>query len=186
MPTTGITVDTAAFVVLAVTPSTVSVKLPSKVKTVTNSVIIIPNTQIVEEFKNFDNFDIFTSSDIPDIILKLVEINTTGNIKLDIVFPTKLINNRRIGCNTPAEVIDPVVSIKVISIGNRQFVNPTNFCTVSFTKTIQLEKLVRSIVVTNTNSTKYVICDTLFLLPNDSFILDKMLCIAIIIKTIPN
>lgn len=119
-------------------------------------------------------------------MLRLVEINTIGKIKFEIVFPTKLFNNKSIGCNTPAEVIAPVVNIKVISIGNKQFVNPTNFCTVSFTKTIQPEKLVRSIVVTNINSTKYVICDTLFLLPNDSFILDKMLCITIIIKTIPN
>ena len=156
-PTTGITVDTAAFVVFAVTPSTVSVKLPSNVNTVINKVIIIPNIHTDVEFKNFGIFDIFTSSEIPDIILKLVEINTTGRIKLDIVFPTKFISNRSIGCNTPADVIAPVVSIKVISIGSKQFVNPTKFCTVSFTKDMHPEKLVRSIVATSTNSTKYVI-----------------------------
>ena len=63
-PTTGITVDTAAFVVLAVTPSTVCVRLPSSDNTVTNSVIIIPNTHIVAEFKNLGILDIFISSDI--------------------------------------------------------------------------------------------------------------------------
>ena len=40
--------------------------------------------------------------------------------------------------NTPADVIDPVVSINVISIGNKLFVNPTKFCIVSFTKEMQL------------------------------------------------
>ena len=152
----------------------------------TNKVIIIPSTHTVAEFKNFGIFDIFISSDIPDIILKLVDINTNGKIKLDIVFPIKFINNKSIGCNTPADVIAPVASIRVINIGRRQLVNPTSFCTVSFTILIEPEKLVSNTVVTNTNSTKYVICDTPFLFSNESFILDNILCITIIIKTTPN
>ena len=123
----------------------------------TNKVIIIPSTHTVAEFKNFGIFDIFISSDIPDIILKLVDINTNGKIKLDIVFPIKFINNKSIGCNTPADVIAPVVSINVINIGSKEFVKPTKLCTVSFTREIQLEKLVSNIVATNINSTKYVI-----------------------------
>ena len=184
-PTTGITVDTAAFVVFAVTPSTVSVKPPSKVNTVTNNVIIIPNTHTVDEFKNFDIFDILISSDIPEIILKLVDINIIGKIKFDIVFPIMFVNNSSNGCKTPAEVIDPVVSINVNNIGSKEFINPTRFCTVSFTKDIQSEKLVSKIVATNINCTKYVICDTLFLFSKDSFIAVNRLCITIIINIIP-
>lgn len=183
-PTTGITVETAAFVVLAVTPSTVWVKLPSNESTVTNKVIIIPKVQMVDEFKNLDNLEIFISSDICEIMFKLVEINIIGNIKFEIVFPIKFISNNNIGCTTLAEVIAPVVSIKVINIGNKLLLKPTRFWIVSLTKEIQLEKLVSIIVVINMNSTKYVTWETL-LFSNESLIDDNMLCIIIIISTIP-
>lgn len=77
-----------------------------------------------------------------------------GSIKLDIAFPIKLISSNNIGCTTPADVIEPVVNIKVIKIGNKLLVNPTKFSMVSFTKEIQVEKLVNIIVTININSTK--------------------------------
>ena len=54
----------------------------------------------------------------------------------------------------------------------------------SLTKEIQLEKLVSIIVVINMNSTKYVTCETL-LFSNESLIDANILCIIIIINTIP-
>lgn len=183
-PTTGITVETAAFVVFAVTPSTVSVKLPSRDKTVINSVMIIPNIHTVLEFKNLDIFDILISSDILDIIFKLVDINIIGNIKLEIVFPIKLTNNSNIGCVILAEVIEPVVNINVIIIGIILLVKPTKFCIVSFTKEILFEKLLKTIVVININSTKYVTCNILLLFKL-LLIAFKILCMIIIINIMP-
>ena len=118
-------------------------------------------------------------------MLKDVEINTTGKTKFDIIFPIKLTNKSNIGWSTPADVIDPVVSINVINIGSKEFVKPTKFCIVSFTNDIELLKLVSRMVATNINSTKYVICDTLLLFSSESFILTSMLCITIIINIIP-
>ena len=114
-----------------------------------------------------------------------MEINIIGSIKFDIAFPIKLISINNAGCITPADVIAPVVSIKVIKIGNKLLVNPTKSCIVSFTKEIQFEKLENIIVAININCTKYVICETL-LFASESLTEFNILCIIIIISTIPN
>ena len=54
-PTTGMKLETAAFAVLAVIPSTELLKVPSMDKAHTKIVSIMPNTQTMEDFKNFDN-----------------------------------------------------------------------------------------------------------------------------------
>ncbi len=185
LPTTGITVDTAAFVVFAVTPSTVEVIFPSKDSTVTNSVNIIPNIHIVDEFKNFDSLDIFISSDTLDIIFSIVDINIIGIIKFDIMFPIKLISNIKIGCTTPDDAIEPVASINVIRIGNSKLTKPTSVCILSFTKNIVSENVFIIIVIINMHSTKYAIFDTELLL-SDSLIDCNILFIIIIINIIPN
>ena len=53
-PTTGIKFDTAAFVVLAVIPSTVLLRLPSTEANPTNIVSTIPNIHTIDELKNLD------------------------------------------------------------------------------------------------------------------------------------
>ena len=55
LPTTGIALVTTAFVVLIVIPSTLLVSVPSKDKTPTNIVSIIPKAQTTLDLKNFDN-----------------------------------------------------------------------------------------------------------------------------------
>ena len=79
----------------------------------------------------------------------------------------------------------PVVSINVINIGSILFVKPTKSCMVSFTIVRQFEKLAKITTEIIINSTKYAICETL-LFSKVSVIAIKMLCIIIIIKTIPN
>ena len=54
LSTTGITVETAAFVVLAVIPSTLEERVPSKDKIEVKIVKIIPKIHTIEDFKNFE------------------------------------------------------------------------------------------------------------------------------------
>lgn len=54
-PTTGTKLETTAFVVLAVTPSTLLDKLPSIDKIPTKSVTTIPKNQTMLDLKNLDN-----------------------------------------------------------------------------------------------------------------------------------
>ena len=117
-------------------------------------------------------------------MFKLVDINTTGNMKFDIAFPIKFIKSNNIGCIIPADVIAPVVNINVISIGIKLLLNPTRFCIVFFTYDIQFENVLTISVIISISSTKYVTCDTL-LFSSESLIDDNILCIMIIIKIIP-
>ena len=55
-PTTGIKLETAAFAVFAVIPSTLLDKLPSIETRLTNKVKTTPNIHTVDDLKNFDSF----------------------------------------------------------------------------------------------------------------------------------
>ena len=125
-PTTGIKFDTAAFVVLAVIPSTVLLRLPSTEANPTNIVSTIPNIHTIDELKNLDNLSSCILSDTFETIAKAVEINTNGIIIILIKFPINVIKKSNIGSNKLADVKLPVVSINVISIGIRLFINQTN------------------------------------------------------------
>ncbi len=67
-PTTGIKLETAAFAVLAVMPSTELLNVPSTDKEQTKIVKIIPKIQTIEDFKNLDNRLICILSDRLDTI----------------------------------------------------------------------------------------------------------------------
>ena len=183
-PTTGIEVETTAFVVLAVTPSTVCVKLPSKDKTVTKKVIIIPIIHIEDDLKNFASFPTWISLDILDTIPSAVPIKTNGNMKLVMILPTKFINSNRIGLRTPAVVIEPVVNINVINIGIKLLEKPTKSCIVFFMFEIMFEKFVKTKVAISMYCTKYVILDT-FLFSKFWLIELNILWITIITTIIP-
>jgi hypothetical protein len=89
--------ETAAFAVFTVTLSTPDDKLLSSDATVTITVNIIPNTQIVVEFINLDNLLICTLSDIFETIAKATEINENGMIIFVIALLTNVIINNIIG-----------------------------------------------------------------------------------------
>ena len=90
-PTTGITVDTAAFVVFAVTPSTVSVILPSSDNTVTNNIVedtlasLEENTTIIEPVKE----DMVIETDTPKVekVNKKSEKNSSQEVLITPVSP---------------------------------------------------------------------------------------------------
>ena len=54
-PTTGIKLDTTAFAVFAVTPSTLLLKFPSIETKLTNNVKIVPSIHTVPDLKNFES-----------------------------------------------------------------------------------------------------------------------------------
>ena len=64
-------------------------------------------------------------------------------------FRTNVIIVRRIGCTVEAVTKFPVVIIRAIRIGKREFRNPTRLFTVSFIKTIVSAKLVMISVTIN-------------------------------------
>lgn len=132
-PTTGIKLETAALAVLAVTPSTVLLKVPSTETIPTKSVSTTPNTQTTLVLKNLDNLSTWTLSDILDTTPREVEINTNGIMIPIIKLPINVIKKSIIGCKRFADAILPVVSINVIKIGISEFMNPTRLCIDSFT-----------------------------------------------------
>ncbi len=106
-PTTGINVEAAAFIPLAVSPSTLLVNVPSRDKILTNTVITIPKNQVIPDFKKLDNFPICTLSDKFDIILRDVAISAIGNTSRVIVFPINTIAKRISGCIKETDAILP-------------------------------------------------------------------------------
>ena len=59
--------------------------------TATKMVRTIPKNHTTPDFKNCDNLSICILSEILDITIKLVNINTIGIIRVWIMFPIKLI-----------------------------------------------------------------------------------------------
>ena len=100
-PTTGIKLETAAFAVLAVIPSTELLSVPSIDKVQTKIVRIIPKIHTMDDFKSFDKRSICTLSEMLEIIPNVMEIRSIGMIKLAIKFPIKLIINKIIGWTIP-------------------------------------------------------------------------------------
>ena len=131
-PTTGIKLDTAAFAVLAVTASTLPLKLPSTEVSPTNIVSTTPNTHTTLLLKNFDSLSICTLSDIFDTIPSEVDISTIGIITFVTKFPMNVITNNRMPCIKFADTTCPVVIINVINIGTNKFMKFTKFCIDSF------------------------------------------------------
>ena len=72
---------------------------------------------------------------------------TKGKIKLVIKLPIKFNNISKTGFITPADTIDPVVSIKVIIRGIKEFENPTKSIIESLTIFIISEKLFKTRVI---------------------------------------
>ena len=139
-PTTGIKLDTAAFAVLAVIPSILLLKVPSKDITPTNIVNTIPKNHIMLLLKNFVIFDICTLSEILEAI-DIVAITKTNGIKMFcIIFPIKFIKNKIMGCTTPPVTMLPVYVINVIKIGINAFINPIILLDVSFINNIMSVK----------------------------------------------
>ena len=68
--------DTVAFVFFTVKASTPFVMLPSREETPTNIVSTIPSTQITEVLMYFDNLSICTLSDMFEIMLRELFINS--------------------------------------------------------------------------------------------------------------
>ncbi len=102
MPTTGIKLETAALVVLAVIPSTLLLRLPSNDNTPTKRVKIIPNIHIILDLKNFDNLSNCILSEILEIIPSPVDNSKIGIITPFIKFPINVIKNNNIGSTIPA------------------------------------------------------------------------------------
>ena len=115
---------TTAFAVFAVIPSTELPRVPSRDNIPTNIVNEIPSVHTTLDFKNFAKFDIWTLSEICDIILRTVLTKTIGINIFAIVFPIKVIENKSIGPIAFAEIVLPVATINVIRIGIREFENP--------------------------------------------------------------
>lgn len=107
MPTIGIKLDTAAFVVFTVSPSTPFVILPSKEVTPTNNVNTIPKIHTIELFINFDNLSTCTLSEILDIIFNATDIRVAGISNVFIKFPINVIMNKIIDCKTLAVTTFP-------------------------------------------------------------------------------
>ena len=105
--------------------SLIHILLPSTETIPTNNVNTIPKIQITVELKNFANLFICILSDILETIPNAVETNTKGIIIAVIKLPINVIINRIIGCSKFADTIFPVVSISVINIGIKLFINPT-------------------------------------------------------------
>ena len=106
-PTTGIKVDVAAFIPLAVSPSTLLVNVPSKDKILTNIVITRSKNQVIPDLKKLDNFPIWTLSDKLDTILSDVAISVIGNTNKVIVLPINTIAKIIRGCIKETDVILP-------------------------------------------------------------------------------
>lgn len=106
-PTTGIRLDTAAFAVFAVTPSTLLVSVPSIDKTPTNNVSAIPKAHITLDLKNFDIWEIWNLSDIFETMPNAVDTSVIGKSMFTIAFPIKVIKNNKIGCIKLAETMLP-------------------------------------------------------------------------------
>ena len=123
---------TAAFVVLAVMPSTLDVRLPSNETTPTNNVKIIPKNHVILDLKKFPNLLICILSVILDIIESTAIIETTGIIIVLIIFAINCIKNNTIGSINPTVAMLPVYVISVISNGTKLKEKPTNFSIVSF------------------------------------------------------
>ena len=123
-PTTGILLLTTAFAVFAVIPSTELPSVPSSDNTPTNIVSEIPSVHITLDFKNFDRFDIWTLSEICETILRTVLTKIIGINMFDIIFPINVTMNKSIGPIAFAEIVLPVATINVISIGINEFEKP--------------------------------------------------------------
>ena len=106
-PTTGITVEVAAFIPFAVSPSTLLVSVPSKDNILTNIVITNPKSHVIPDFKNVDNFPICTLSDKLDTIPNTVAINVSGRMNNVIVFPIKITANIINGCIKETDAMLP-------------------------------------------------------------------------------
>ena len=106
-PTTGIKVDVAAFIPLAVSPSTLLVNVPSKDKILTNIVITRPKNQVIPDLKKLDNFPICILSDKLDTILSDVAISVIGNTNKVIVLPINTIAKIIRGCIKETDAILP-------------------------------------------------------------------------------
>ena len=85
-PTTGTNVDVAVFIPLAVSPSTLLVRLPSSDKTLAKIVITNPRIHVIPDLKKSDNFPICILSDKLAIIPKAVATKIIGNMNNVIVF----------------------------------------------------------------------------------------------------
>ena len=96
-PITGTKVVVAAFNPFAVNPSILLVSPPSNDKTLIKTVIITPKNQVTPDFKNLENFPIWTFSDKLEIIPIAVAINVIGKINKVIVFPIIIIAKIIIG-----------------------------------------------------------------------------------------
>lgn len=98
----------------------------------TNIVRDNPKNQTTPDLKNFDNFFICILSDIPDTIPREVETKISGIRIEDIIFPVNVIIIKSRGWMVLAVTIFPVVTIRAISIGSKEFKKPTKLFTVSF------------------------------------------------------
>ena len=136
LPTTGITLETAALAVLAVIPSTLLLKVPSKDTTPTNIVKKIPKNHITPDFKNFAIFSICIFSETLEIIKNTTITKTIGIKTSAIIFPVKLQINNIIGSINVLVATFPVYTIKVSSNGISTFINPTKLLAVSLTNFI--------------------------------------------------
>ena len=106
-PTTGTKLETTAFVVLAVTPSTLLDKLPSIDKTPTKSVTTTPKNQTILDLKNLDNLSTWILSDMLDMIPSAVPISKIGITKFWIILLINTIEPSIIGCTTETDIILP-------------------------------------------------------------------------------
>lgn len=152
--TTGIKVDTAAFAVLAVIPSTLLLNVPSNDNTLTNTVKVIPNIHITVDLKNFDIFPICILSDIFEIIDNTVPANIKGIITIEIKFPINAIKNNIRGCTILADTKLPVLIIRVIRSGTNVYKKPIKLSIVVVTIDKICEKLDKIIVTINIYCTK--------------------------------
>ena len=115
--TTGIKELTAAFAVLAVTPSMLDVRVPSKDTTPTNTVSIIPKNHTIPDLKKFPSLLICILSVILDIIINTVISDMIGIINVFIIFAINSIKNSSIGSITAVVVMLPVYAINVTKSG---------------------------------------------------------------------
>lgn len=153
--TTGIKLETAAFAVFAVIPSTLLLKVPSNDNTLTNTVKVIPSIHTTVDLKNLDIFPICILSDMLEIIESTVPANIKGIITIEIRFPINAIKNNIKGCTKLADTKLPVLIIRVIRSGTNVYKKPIKLSIVVVIIDRICEKLDKIIVTINIYCTKY-------------------------------
>lgn len=106
-PTTGTNVEVAAFIPLAVRPSILLVREPSRDRILIKIVITNPNIQVIPDLKKLDNLPICILSDKLAIIPNAVATKVIGNITSVITLPIKTIEKIINGCIKLTDVIFP-------------------------------------------------------------------------------